>query len=53
MTWYEWLNLDSTKLGIIFALLGVLYLLRDGELIEPPKKTWVLFRWLGFKEKRP
>jgi len=53
MTLYEWLNLYPVKVGMIFALLVILYHIKDGELVPAPTKIWKLFRWLGCKEKRP
>jgi hypothetical protein len=55
VTLYQWLNLYPVKVGMMFALLVILYLIRDGELLPQPRKDkiWCLFRWLGFKIKNP
>jgi hypothetical protein len=52
-TLHDWINLYPVKVGMMFALLVVLYFIRGGELLPRPLKIWCLFRWMGFKEKRP
>jgi hypothetical protein len=56
VTLYQWLNLYPVKVGLLYALLVILYFIRDGELLPKPAKIWCLLRWMGFKEnkeKRP
>ena len=49
---YEWTSQFPVQLGLIFALMVVLYFIKEGELLPRPIKIWCLFRWIGCKEKR-